>query len=802
MKHKLHGFIMPFLFFVISYSANSQNNISVNSTEKLTHEMTPAETLKKGLIGIDAAVTDPPPGNVSSIAEFERSYGSIVRYPLGIPISIVREIAKDNKLITLVESAAEETAARAQYTEGRVNLQNCEFVRASTDSYWTRDYSPFFITYGDNKIGMVDFTYNRPRPQDDEVPSVLATDMGVEIFGMPLIHTGGNYMTDGYGYAASSTIAHYENDSILTFDEIDQIMEDYLGITDYSVMNDPNNDYIKHIDCWAKYLSPNKVLVRSVPQSHPQYDEIEEAATYFANKTSVYGSKYIVYRVYTPNNEPYTNSYILNNKVFVPLLDSENDDEAIQVYEEAMPGYEIHGFYGLNTDPWIPTDALHCRVHEVADFGMLRIKHLPLIGTVRENSNYNFSAEIKAYSGQSLVTDSVLLFYRVNASTATPFKNVKMTRGSNDIWNATLGSLETGSKIEYFIYAVDASGRRESHPFVGSADPHVFNIGQRGNADIALSSTDLNLIAMKDNQETIPLQINNKGSVGLSYVLSLSTTVDDTISISIPNSPAANNYNSNTLQEDSWHTFSVHQQGTVENIVVNYQWDADDFYTEGSLWLESPTGKKVNVATGQKDGYYKMIVTDLAGESLNGNWKIWIQDSNGDGGSIATRVVVKLVKANPAGSWLSTNSISGEIAVGTSTEINITGNAQGLELGEYHGKLTLYSNDPDQAVIQIPVKFTVSVNTGIGDEKNKRDIVDVNPNPFGSTLYLKINSPESTRMTVEMFDSQGNHVKNEYMSVTTGIQNMAISTSDMPQGLYMLRVTIGDYEETIKLIKN
>lgn len=802
MKHKLHGFIMPLLFFVISYSAQSQNNINVNATEKLTHEMTQAELLKQSLIGIDAVVTDPPPGIVSSIAEFERSSGSIVRFPLGIPLGIVREIAKDNKLITLVESAEDEASARAQYTEGRVNLKNCEFLRIPTDSYWTRDYSPFFITYGDNKIGLVDFTYNRPRPQDDKVPSNLGPALGLEVFGMPLIHTGGNYMTDGYGFAASTTIAHSENDSILTFDQIDQIMENYLGITDYSVMRDPNDDYIMHIDCWAKYLAPNKVLVRSVPQSHPQYDEIEEAAAYFANKNSIYGSKYIVYRVFTPNNEPYTNSYILNKKVFIPLLNSENDDEALKVYQDAMPGYEIHGFYGLSTDPWISTDALHCRVHEVADLGMLRIKHLPLIGTVRENSTFNFSAEIKTYSGRSLVSDSVLLFYRVNPSTATPFRNVKMTRGNNDIWNATLTSLTSGSKVEYYIYAVDGSGRRESHPFVGSADPHVFTIGQRAYPNVEVSPGNLSLIAMKDRQETVPLKIDNKGSVALNYILSISTTVNDTISNTIPDSPSASGFKSNTLQEGSWHTFNVSQQGSVSSVVVNYHWDSDEYYTEGSLWLESPNGKRVSVASGQRDGKYSVVVPGLNGEALLGNWKIWIQDSNGDGGSRATNVVVKLVKSNPAGAWLSINSTSGEIAPGSSVDLDVTGNAQGLELGDYNGKLTIYSNDPDQGTTQIPVKFTVSVNTGIGDEKNKREIVEVNPNPFGNTLYLKVNSPVSSNMIIEMFDTYGNMVKKESRSVTTGIHNLSIATAELSQGIYMLRVTIGEYEETVKLIKN
>ena len=48
-------------------------------------------------------------------------------------------------------------------------------------------------------------------------------------------------------------------------------MEDYYGIETYHVVPDPNNTYIDHIDCWGKYLSPTKVLIREVPNSHPQF---------------------------------------------------------------------------------------------------------------------------------------------------------------------------------------------------------------------------------------------------------------------------------------------------------------------------------------------------------------------------------------------------------------------------------------------------------------------------------------------------------------------------------------------------
>ena len=151
-------------------------------------------------------------------------------------------------------------------------------------------------------------------------------------------------------------------------------------------------------------------MIRSVPSYHSQYDEIEETAAYFAAQISSYGTPYEVYRIYTPSNEPYTNSLILNNKVLVPITGSSWDDDALATYEEALPGYEILGFTGS----WQSTDALHCRAKGVADRGMLYIYHIPVQGEIPAGNDINIQAEIIPYSGEPPYPDSLLIYYKVN----------------------------------------------------------------------------------------------------------------------------------------------------------------------------------------------------------------------------------------------------------------------------------------------------------------------------------------------------------------------------------------------------
>ena len=62
-----------------------------------------------------------------------------------------------------------------------------------------------------DSLAFVDWIYNRPRPWDDDIPSVLATELKVPVFKTEtapedLVHTGGNYMSDGMGTAFSSLL--------------------------------------------------------------------------------------------------------------------------------------------------------------------------------------------------------------------------------------------------------------------------------------------------------------------------------------------------------------------------------------------------------------------------------------------------------------------------------------------------------------------------------------------------------------------------------------------------------------------
>jgi hypothetical protein len=180
-----------------------------------------------------------------------------------------------------------------------------------------------------------------------------------------------------------------------------------------------------------------------------------------------------VFRVSSPGGQPYTNSLILNDRVYVPIMSStpsSTDNAALEVYRQAMPGYTVTGIY---YNSWQSTDALHCRAMGMADRQMLYIKHLPLTGLKPFQPEFTVTADIIPLSGQALKTDSLFLIYKTNVR---DWDTLLLTGTGGTQYGAMLPVIPGDSLVSYYLFAADQSGHREKHPFIGRPDPHVFTV--------------------------------------------------------------------------------------------------------------------------------------------------------------------------------------------------------------------------------------------------------------------------------------------------------------------------------------
>jgi hypothetical protein len=264
----------------------------------------------------------------------------------------------------------------------------------------------------------------------------------------------------------------YDENPSMTEAEVDQMLEDYCGITAFHGLPYTESGGIHHIDCTMKFLDVDTILVEEKTPTDP---ELEANVAILETLTSSWGTPYEIIRVPVGNgnSQAYTNSLILNDKVLVPTFGASNDAVALAIYENAMPGYEVIGFDGS----WLSDDAIHCRTKGIVDRYMLYIDHTPLIDPQTAGGSYTVTAVIHPYSGQPLSSGFPQLRYSINGGL---FTNVTMTNIGGETWQGTIPAQADGTTVAYYIHAEDDSGRVENHPYIGAQGAHDFLVSTTG----------------------------------------------------------------------------------------------------------------------------------------------------------------------------------------------------------------------------------------------------------------------------------------------------------------------------------
>lgn len=405
---------------------------------------------------------NPPLGPVRNCAEWEPATGVMIRYPLGLPYQLLRDMDDQVKLHVVVSSGYQ-SSARSNLANNGVDMDQVEFLVRDNDSMWTRDYGPWFIMDGNGELGIVNHTYNRPyRPNDNNIPLYFGQEQGIPVYTHSMYHTGGNYMTDGAHISSSTRLVYNEAATYngMTQAEVDDLMAEYYGIENYAVLDYIESGGIHHIDTWAKFLDEETVLVKEPWASHHTYTALEQRATLLASLTSSTGRPYQVHRVHCYDigwGEPasYTNSLILNNHIYVPNFgNSIHDEAALAVYRQAAPGYEVSGYYYSG---FLSDDALHCRTKGIMDIGMLRVEHIPLPREIEGDALVE--ARVIAHSGQE-ITSAVVHYRHAEGEWMT----VDLMAGAENTYQATIPAPAATSTCEYYIAVADASGRSEGMP--------------------------------------------------------------------------------------------------------------------------------------------------------------------------------------------------------------------------------------------------------------------------------------------------------------------------------------------------
>ena len=453
--------------------------------------------------------TTPPTEDVRTMAEWEEIQALTITWSTGYSMEeeailsqIVANAAEQTQVIIICEN---ENEVMNYLQDENIPTENVSCIESAFNNIWIRDYGQNSVYKNDvDELILVDWIYNRNRPFDDLVPEKIANFLNIDLYETSqspwdLMSTGGNFMSDGMGLGFSSELIIDENsggyawegfDGNVYFpnqseEEIKTILNEFMGIEEYILMETLPYDGIHHIDMHMKLLDEETLLVAEYPEGVADGPQIEANLQYVLdNFTSSFGTPFKVIRIPSPpsssGNYPddngyyrtYTNSVFVNNTVLVPFYRTEYDTIARRIYEEALPGYNIVGIdvdnQGQNLISY--SGAIHCITHSVGVDQPLLIQHQSLIDTYPLDE-YLFNANIQHKTGIETAT----LFWTDDWDDG--YQAIAMSNPEGNNWQAVLSeSIDPPTTIYYYIEATAFSGKILTRPLPAPAGYFNFNI--------------------------------------------------------------------------------------------------------------------------------------------------------------------------------------------------------------------------------------------------------------------------------------------------------------------------------------
>ena len=462
--------------------------------------------------------TTPPSEEVRTMAEWEEIQALTITWSTGYNIQeetilsqIVANAVQECQVIIICE---EESEVESYLLSQGISTDNVNLIKTDFNNIWIRDYGQ--NTVYKNDVGeaiLVDWIYNRNRPYDDLVPEKVAEYFNMNMHNTTqapwdLMATGGNFMSDGMGTAFSSELIVDENSGGYawegfdgnvyypdhTIEEINNTLEEFMGIDNYIIMENLPYDGIHHIDMHMKLLNEETLLIAEYPEGIADGPQIEANIQYvLENYNSAFGTPYEVIRIPSPpsssGNYPdnngyyrtYTNSVFVNNTVLVPFYRTEYDTIAQRIYEQALPGYNVVGIdvdnQGENLISY--SGAIHCITHSVGVNEPLLIQHQELEDSY-PIEQYNVSASIQHQSGIASAT----LFWTTNLEEG--YQSLSMTNTDENNWSAFIEeNLSAPNSVYYYIEATANSGKTLSRPLPAPEAYFKFNILEQNNASLS-----------------------------------------------------------------------------------------------------------------------------------------------------------------------------------------------------------------------------------------------------------------------------------------------------------------------------
>lgn len=295
-----------------------------------------------------------------------------------IYLRLVKLIHTTEKVNLFVKDQAMKEKTINLFKKEKIDLTRIRFFQFDYADVWFRDYGPTFVTNGHGELAMVHWVFNswgkkyEELLKDRRIVGYIHDTIRIPCFEPRIVLEGGSIDTNGKGtlLTTEQCLLNKNRNPQLTQKEIESYLMDYLSVNKViwlkkGIMGDDTDG---HIDDIARFVNSSTVVCAFEGNKDDEnYSILKENYELLLGSVDQDGKKLNIIKLPMPfvvgdNSKrlpaSYTNFYIGNKTVLVPIFKNKNDHVALSILQNLFPDRKV---YGINCVSLIyGFGAIHC----------------------------------------------------------------------------------------------------------------------------------------------------------------------------------------------------------------------------------------------------------------------------------------------------------------------------------------------------------------------------------------------------------------------------------------------------------
>ncbi|MGD6810970.1 MAG: agmatine deiminase family protein [Candidatus Bathyarchaeia archaeon] len=278
-------------------------------------------------------------------------------------VQIIKEIHTSENVNLFVKDEEMKQKVTCLLQEAGVDFSKVRFFIFEYADVWFRDYGPTFVINDKRELAMVNWIFNTwgdkydTLLKDKDIPQVINKALQLPCFKPRFVMEGGSIDVNGKGtlLTTEQCLLNPNRNPDMTRADIEKYLKDHLGITDFIWLKNGicGDDTDGHIDDLARFVNPTTIVCAYEEDPNDEnYAALNANYELLTEATDQDGNYLNIVKLPMPGKvtgcdcrlpASYTNFYIGNTKVLVPIFNHKNDTVALEFLQKLFPTRKVVG---------------------------------------------------------------------------------------------------------------------------------------------------------------------------------------------------------------------------------------------------------------------------------------------------------------------------------------------------------------------------------------------------------------------------------------------------------------------------